>query len=400
MIELSQRISGISPSMTLAISAKANELKAAGEKVINFGVGEPDFNTPAHIIDAAKEAMDKGYTKYVAAAGLPALKKVIAKKLKEDNGLDYDPSQIIVSNGAKHSIFNALFATLNPGDEVLIPKPYWLTYPEVVKSCGGVPVFIYATARHGYKVTAAQVENMITPRTRMLIFNSPCNPTGAVYSEAEIRAIAEVCLKHNLIVLADEIYEKLIYGTEAHFSIAAVSPEVKENTIVINGVSKSYAMTGWRLGYLACPAHLAKAIASFQSHSTSNVNTITQYAAIAALEGDDGAMRDMIAAFGKRREKMLAILDSLKPLGLDYVKPDGAFYIMLLCDRFYGKSYDGRKIAGSMDMADMLLTYAKIAVTPGICFGDDDAVRLSYALAEEDLVEGLRRIEEFCKSVT
>lgn len=399
MIQLSERVKNISPSMTLAISAKANELKAAGEKVINFGVGEPDFNTPAHIIDAAKDAMDKGYTKYVAAAGLPALKNAIVKKFKNENGLDYDPSQIIVSNGAKHSIFNALFATINEGDEVLIPKPYWLTYPEVVKSCGGVPVFIYATARHGYKVTAAQIENMITPKTKMLIFNSPCNPTGAVYTEHEIRAIAEVCLKHDLIVLADEIYEKLIYGGEEHFSIAAVSPEMKERTIVINGVSKSYAMTGWRLGYLACPKELAKAIASFQSHSTSNVNTITQYATIAALEGDDKPMKTMLKAFGERREMMLGILDSLKALGLDYVKPDGAFYIMLLCDKFYGKTYEGKEITGSMDMADMLLTYEKVAVTPGICFGDDDAIRLSYALSKEDLAEGLRRIEEFCKKI-
>lgn len=399
MIKLSQRVATIAPSMTLAISAKANEMKAAGEHVINFGVGEPDFNTPAHIIDAAKDAMDKGYTKYVAAAGLPALKKSICAKLKRDNNLDYEPSQIIVSNGAKHSIFNALFATLDPGDEVLIPKPYWLTYPEVVKSCGGVPVFVYATARHGYKVTAAQIENMITPKTKMLIFNSPCNPTGAVYTEHEIRAIAEVCVRHNIIVLADEIYEKLIYGGETHFSIAAVSPEMKELTIVINGVSKSYAMTGWRLGYLACPANLAKAIASFQSHSTSNVNTITQYATIAALDGDESAMRDMVKAFGERRDKMIAALDDMKALGLDYVKPDGAFYIMLLCDKLYGGKYEGRTIGGSMDMADMLLTEAKVAVTPGICFGDDDAVRLSYALSTEDMLEGLRRIERFVKNI-
>lgn len=280
MIKVSDRISAIAPSMTLAISAKANELKAAGEKVINFGVGEPDFNTPAHIVQAAKDALDKGRTKYVAAAGLPALKKLICKKLKEENNLDYQPSQIIISNGAKHSIFNALFATLNPGDEVLIPKPYWLTYPEVVKSCGGIPSYIYSTPRHGYKITAAQLEAAITPRTTMLIFNSPSNPTGAVYSEKEIRAIAEVCLKHGLIVISDEIYEKLIYGGQAHFSIAEVSPEMKEQTIVINGVSKSFAMTGWRLGYLACPENVAKAIASFQSHSTSNVNTMTHSATI------------------------------------------------------------------------------------------------------------------------
>ncbi len=399
MIEVSNRISRIAPSMTLAISAKANELKAAGVKVINFGVGEPDFNTPEHICKAAKDALDKGYTKYVAAAGLPALKKAVVKKLKTENGLDYDPSQIIISNGAKHSIFNAVFATINPGDEVLIPKPYWLTYPEVVKSCGGVPEYIYATPRHGYKITAAQVEAAIRPQTKMLIFNSPCNPTGAVYSEEEIRAIAEVCVRHNIVVLADEIYEKLIYGGETHFSIAQCSPEMKDLTIVINGVSKSYAMTGWRLGYLACPANVAKAIASFQSHSTSNVNTMTQYAALAAIEGDDKPMKDMIEAFGRRRKAMLEKLDQMKSLNLDYVSPDGAFYVMLLCDKLYGKSYNGKKIHGSMDVADMLLDYKQVALTPGVCFGDDDAVRLSYALSTKDMLEGLDRIAQFAAEV-
>ena len=397
MIQVSDRVSAIAPSMTLAISAKANELKAAGERVINFGVGEPDFNTPEHIVQAAKDALDKGYTKYVAAAGLPALKKAICKKLKDDNGLIYEPSQIIVSNGAKHSIFNALFATINPGDEVLIPKPYWLTYPEVVKSCGGVPVFVMAKARHGYKVTAAQIENMITPKTKMLIFTSPCNPTGAVYTESEIRDIAAVCERHNLLVLSDEIYEKLIYGGQSHFSIASVSDKMKEMTIVINGVSKSYAMTGWRLGYLACAPEIAKAISSFQSHSTSNVNTMTQYAAIAALEGDDKPMKEMIKAFGQRRDKMLEMLDEMKSLGLDYVKPDGAFYVMLLCDNLYGKSYKGKKITGSMDMADLLLTEKKVAATPGVCFGDDDAIRLSYALSLEDMCEGLNKIADFAR---
>ncbi|MDE7329699.1 MAG: pyridoxal phosphate-dependent aminotransferase [Clostridia bacterium] len=396
-MEVSRRISTIAPSMTLAISAKANELKAAGIKVINFGVGEPDFNTPEHICKAAKDALDKGYTKYVAASGLPALKKAVVKKLKTDNNLDYDPSQIIISNGAKHSIFNAIFATINPGDEVLIPKPYWLTYPEVVKSCGGVPEYIYATPRHGYKITAAQVEAAIRPQTKMLIFNSPCNPTGAVYTEKEIRAIAEVCVKHNIVVLADEIYEKLIYGGETHFSIAECSPEMKDLTIVINGVSKSYAMTGWRLGYLACPPAVAKAISSFQSHSTSNVNTMTQYATLAALEGDDKPMKEMIAAFGRRREKMLEKLDEMKALGLDYVKPDGAFYVMLLCDKLYGKSYKGVKLNGSMDVADLLLEHKQVAITPGVCFGDDDAVRLSYSLSTADMLEGLSRIADFAR---
>ena len=399
MIQVSDRIKAIAPSMTLAISAKANELKASGVRVINFGVGEPDFNTPEHICRAAKDALDKGYTRYVAAAGLPALKKAIVKKLKTDNNLEYEPSQIIVSNGAKHSIFNAIFAVINPGDDVLMAKPYWLTYPEVVKSCGGIPEYIYAKPRHGYKITAAQLENAITPRTKMFIFNSPCNPTGAVYTEEEIRAIADVCVEHNIVVLADEIYEKLIYGGETHFSIAQCSPEMKDLTIVVNGVSKSYAMTGWRLGYLACPENVAKAIASFQSHSTSNVNTMTQYAAVAALEGDVKPMENMIAAFGERRKLMLEKLEEMKSLNLDYVKPDGAFYVMLLCDKLYGKRYKGMKIHGSMDVADMLLTHKQIALTPGVCFGDDDAVRLSYALSAEDMLEGLEKIAEFAREV-
>ncbi len=399
MIKVSRRVASIAPSMTLAISAKANELKAAGVRVINFGVGEPDFNTPAHIIAAAKEAMDKGYTKYVAAAGLPALKKAICKKLQRENGLVYDPSQIIVSNGAKHSIFNALFATVDEGDEVIIPSPYWLTYPEVVKSCGGVPVFVQTTRAGGYKMTAEQLEAAITPKTKMLILNSPANPTGSVYVQEEIEKIAHVCVKHNILVLSDEVYEKLIYGGEKHYSIAAVSPEMKELTIVVNGVSKSYAMTGWRLGYLACAPVIAKAIASFQSHSTSNVNTMTQYAAIAALDGPTGPMEEMVAAFGDRREKTLKMLDGYKPLGLDYVKPDGAFYVMLVVDKLFGKSYKGKKIGGSMDVADLLLTEKQVAVTPGVCFGDDEAIRLSYALSFGDIAEGLQKIAEFAAEV-
>lgn len=395
MIKVSDKISSIAPSMTLAISAKANDLKAAGEKVINFGVGEPDFNTPEHIVQAAKDALDAGYTKYIAAAGLPKLKKAIVKKLKVDNNLDYDPSQIIISNGAKHSIFNAVFATINNGDEVLIPKPYWLSYPEIVKSCGGVPVYVMATYRHGYKVTAAQIENMITPKTKVLIFNSPCNPTGGVYTEKEIRKIAEVCERYNLTVISDEVYEKLIYGGQPHFSIASCSQQMKEQTIVINGVSKAYAMTGWRLGYLACPENVAKAISSFQSHSTSNVNTMTQYAALAAISGDQKTTDDMVKAFGKRRDIMLKKLDEMKSLGLDYVKPDGAFYVMLLCDNLYGRFYKDERIRGSMDMADLLLTHKKVAATPGVCFGDDDALRLSYALSEQDIIDGLDRIKEF-----
>lgn len=399
MIKTSKKVSTIAPSMTLAISAKANEMKANGEKVISFGVGEPDFNTPSHIIQAAKDALDKGYTKYVAAAGLPALKKSIAKKLEKDNGLVYSPSQIIVTNGGKHAIYNAMFATINEGDEVIIPSPYWLTYPEVVKCCGGVPVFVETTRENGFKMSAKDFEKAITPSTKMLILNSPSNPTGAVYSREEIGELAKVCLKHNICVLSDEIYEKLVYDGAEHYSIAQYSSEMKELTIIVNGMSKSYAMTGWRSGYIAAPENVAKAIAAFQSHSTSNVNTMTQYASVAALEGDEKPLNDMIAAFSDRRAKMLETLEEMKSVGLDYVKPHGAFYVMLICDGLYGKSYKGQKINGSMDVADMLLTYEKVAITPGVCFGDDSCVRLSYALGMDEMLEGLARIKRFAEQV-
>ena len=396
MIKLTKRVSEISPSMTLAMSAKSAEMKAAGEKVINFGVGEPDFITPEHIIQAAKDAMDAGYTKYVAAAGLPALKKAVCKKFARENALEYDPSQIVISNGGKHAILNAVAAVVEEGDEVIIPSPYWLTYPEVVRFFGGVPVYVPTTRENGFKMTAEQLEAAITPKTAMLIFNSPCNPTGAVYSEEEIKAIAAVCEKHELCVLSDEMYEKLIYDGLKHYSIAQVSPKMKELTILVNGVSKSYAMTGWRLGYLAVSAPVAKAIGSFQSHATSNVNTITQYAALAALEGDQQPLEDMVKAFAGRRLKMLEILDGYKSLGLDYVKPEGAFYVMLVVDKFYGKSCGAKKIEGSMDFSMELLAEQKVAATPGICFGDDSCIRLSYALSLEEMEEGLCRIKDFC----
>ena len=396
MIKLTKRVSENSPSMTLAMSAKSAEMKAAGEKVINFGVGEPDFITPEHIIQAAKDAMDAGYTKYVAAAGLPALKKAVCKKFARENGLEYDPSQIVISNGGKHAILNAVAAVVEEGDEVIIPSPYWLTYPEVVRFFGGVPVYVPTTRENGFKMTAEQLEAAITPKTAMLIFNSPCNPTGAVYSEEEIKAIAAVCEKHELCVLSDEMYEKLIYDGLKHYSIAQVSPKMKELTILVNGVSKSYAMTGWRLGYLAASAPVAKAIGSFQSHATSNVNTITQYAALAALEGDQQPLEDMVKAFAGRRLKMLEILDGYKSLGLDYVKPEGAFYVMLVVDKFYGKSCGAKKIEGSMDFSMELLAEQKVAATPGICFGDDSCIRLSYALSLEEMEEGLCRIKDFC----
>lgn len=383
----------ISPSLTLAISAKAKAMKQAGESVVSFGVGEPDFNTPAHIIDAAKAALDAGYTKYTPSSGLLPLRKAICEKFKRDNGLDYEPSQIIVSNGAKHSIFNACYALLDEGDEVIIPAPYWLTYPEVVKVCGGVPKYLVCPKENKYKFTAEELKAAITPKTKMLIFNSPSNPTGAVYGEEEVRAIAKVCEEAGIFVLSDEIYEKLCYNGVKPFSIAKCSEKMKDLTITVNGVSKTYAMTGWRVGYLAAPKDVAKAIDSFQSHATSNASSISQYATIEALAAPESEIADMVGVFAKRRAKILQLIDGIE--GVRAVEPDGAFYVMLVIDALYGKVYRDKAITNSIEFADALLEAEKVATVPGISFGADDCVRLSYALGEEDIEEGLRRIARF-----
>ena len=397
MERLASRIRSISPSQTLAISAKAKSMKAAGEDVISFGVGEPDFNTPDHIVAAAKEALDKGYTKYTPSSGLAELRRAIADKFKRDNGVTYEPSQIIVSNGAKHSIFNVCFALIEPGDEVIIPAPYWLTYPEVVKVCGGVPVFVEASKEAGFKITPEQLKDAITPKTKMLIFNSPCNPTGAVYSEEEVRALASVCEEAGIFVLSDEIYEKLVYGNTKPFSFAACSEKMKELTITVNGVSKTYAMTGWRIGYLAAPKDVAKAIDSFQSHATSNPNSIAQYATLKALGSPEAALEEMVARFAERRRKMLERISEMK--GAYCIVPDGAFYVMLVVSGAYGKKCGAREITDSVSFADALLDEMKVAVVPGSAFGADDCVRLSYSLSMEDMLEGLRRIDDFLASL-
>lgn len=390
---IASRMSAISPSLTLAITAKAKAMKAAGEPVVSFGVGEPDFNTPKNIIDAAKTALDKGYTKYTPSSGLLPLRKAICEKFKKDNGLDYEPSQIIVSDGAKHSIFNACFALIEEGDEVIIPSPYWLTYPEVVKVCGGVPVYIECKKEDGFKFTPAELAAAITPKTKMLIFNSPSNPTGAVYTEEEVRAIAKVCEEKEIFVLSDEIYEKLCYDGVKPFSVAACSEKMKELTVTVNGVSKTYAMTGWRVGYLAAPKDVAKAIDSFQSHATSNACSISQYAAIEALASPEEEVRKMVDVFADRREKMLARIKKID--GVSAVEPYGAFYVMLVIGGLYGKSYKGKKIDGSIAFSDALLEAEKVATVPGISFGADDCVRLSYSLSSEDIEEGLNRIGRF-----
>ena len=390
---IANRMSALAPSLTLAISAKAKAMKAAGESVVSFGVGEPDFNTPEHIINAAKAALDNGHTKYTPSSGLLPLRKAICEKFEKDNGLIYEPSQIIVSNGAKHSIFNACYAILEEGDEVIIPAPYWLTYPEVVKVCGATPVYIHCKKENKFKFTAEDLKAAITPKTKMLIFNSPSNPTGAVYNEEETRAIAKVCEEAGIFVLADEIYEKLCYNGVKPFSIAKCSEKMQDLTITINGVSKTYAMTGWRVGYLAAPKDVAKAIDSFQSHATSNACSISQYATIEALKSTDEEIGEMVKIFDGRRAKLLKLLSEID--GVQAVEPDGAFYVMMVVDGLYGKSYQGKAITNSIEFADILLESKKVATVPGVSFGADDCVRLSYALSEADLEEGLRRIKKF-----
>ena len=390
---IANRMTTISPSLTLAISAKAKAMKANGESVVSFGVGEPDFNTPEHIINSAKLALDNGHTKYTPSSGLLPLRKAICDKFKKDNGLDYEPSQIIVSNGAKHSIFNACYAILEEGDEVIIPAPYWLTYPEVVKVCGATPVYLNCKKENKFKFSADDLKALITPKTKMLIFNSPSNPTGAVYNEDEVRAIAKVCEDADIFVLSDEIYEKLCYNGVKPFSIAKCSDKMKDLTIVINGVSKTYAMTGWRVGYLAAPKDIAKAIDSFQSHATSNACSISQYATIEALASSDEEIQAMVDVFDKRRARLLDLIAGID--GVASVEPDGAFYVMLVTGGLYGKSYNGKVIDGSIAFADALLDAEKVATIPGISFGADDCVRLSYALSEADIEEGLKRIKRF-----
>jgi len=390
---VAKRMSTLSPSLTLAISAKAKAMKQAGESVVSFSVGEPDFNTPDPIINAAKTALDNGHTKYTPSSGLLPLRKAICEKFKKDNGLEYEPSQIIVSNGAKHSIFNACYALLDEGDEVIIPEPYWLTYPEVVKVCGGVPKYLSCKKENKYKFSAEELKAAITPKTKMLIFNSPSNPTGAVYCEEEVRAIAAVCEEAGIFVLADEIYEKLCYNGVKPFSIAKVSEKMKDLTITVNGVSKTYAMTGWRVGYLAAPKDVAKAIDSFQSHATSNACSISQHATIAALNLPEEEITKMVEVFDGRRAKLLSLIADID--GVKAVEPDGAFYVMLVVGGLYGKSYRGKTIANSIDFADALLEAEKVATVPGVSFGADDCLRLSYSLSEADIEEGLKRIKRF-----
>ena len=392
-MELSRKAQRIEASVTLAITAKAKEMKENGIDVISFGAGEPDFNTPENIINAAIKAMEEGNTKYTSVNGILPLREAICKKFKEDNGLIYKPSQIVVSTGAKQTLANVFLAILNPGDEVIVPNPYWVSYPELIRLADGKAVFVESDESSSYKYTKENLEKTVTEKTKAIILNTPNNPTGTIYNKEELIEIAEFAKKHDLIIVSDEMYEKLVYDGEKHISIASVSDDAYERTIVINGLSKSYAMTGWRLGYCGATEKIAKLMTNIQSHMTSNVCSITQYAAVEALNGPQDKVKEMIVEFEKRRNYMAKTLQEMNNLSI--IKPQGAFYIMINIDKCLGKEINGEKINDSMDFSAKLLEYEKVAVIPGKAFGLDNYVRVSYATSMELIEKGLERINKF-----
>jgi aspartate aminotransferase len=391
-VELANRVKALTPSTTLAITAKAKELKEQGEDVIGLGAGEPDFNTPQHILDAALQSMNEGQTKYTPSAGLPALKKAISKKFITDQGLTYNLNEIIVGNGAKHVLYTLFQVILNDGDEVIIPTPYWVSYPEQVKLAGGIPVYIEGLEKNQFKVTPEQLKRAITKNTKAVIINSPSNPTGVLYTAEELLAIGKVCFEENILIVSDEIYEKLVYGENKHVSIAQLSPELKDQTIVINGVSKSHSMTGWRIGYAAGNKLIIEAMTNLASHSTSNPTTTAQYAAIAAYNGSQQPVEDMRQAF---EERLSIIFDKLVAIpGVTCVKPQGAFYL-------YPNVKKAAELTGFNDVdafVEALLVDAKVAVIPGSGFGTPENIRLSYATSLELLEKAVERIHQFVTS--
>jgi aspartate aminotransferase len=387
-MEISERAAQLTPSLTLSIDSKAKAMKAEGLDVCGFGAGEPDFDTPEHIKQAAIQALESGFTKYTPSAGLPELRQAIADKLQTDNGLTCKPSQIVVSSGAKHSCYNAILATCQAGDEVIIPAPYWVSYPDMVRLAGAEPVILPTTERNSWKMRAEDFENAMTPRTKMLILNSPNNPSGAVYTREELEAIVEVAAEEDIYILSDEIYEKLVYDDVQHVSVASISKEAYDLTITVNGFSKAYAMTGWRLGYLAAPDAVAKACDSIQSHSTSHPVSFAQRGAIAALKGDQQPLVDMRDEFDLRRNYMYDRITKIP--NITAVKPLGAFYILVNISQL-GLS--------SQNFADRLLSKANVAVIPGAAFGDDRTVRLSYATSIDIIKKGLDRFQDFCRTL-
>ena len=386
--KISHRAASLAPSLTLAIDSKAKAMKAAGEDVVGFGAGEPDFDTPHHIKDAAAKALAAGFTKYTPSAGIPELREAIAAKFKRENGLIYKPSQIIVSCGGKHSCYNVILATCEEGDAVIIPAPYWLSYPEMVKLAGAQPVILQTTDKTEFKVTPEQLRAAITPNTRLFILNSPSNPTGSVYSPEEVKALGDICVEKNVLIMSDEIYEHLLYDGAKVKSVASFSPAHYDHTIIVHGLAKAYSMTGWRLGFLAAPEPIAKAIDAVQSHSTSNPTSFAQKGAVEALNGPQDHLPVWLAEYDKRRRYAHAKLNCIP--GITCVNAKGAFYL------FPNISGTGLK---SAEFCAKLLEQEKVAAVPGSAFGADDYIRLSYATSMANIVKGLDRIEKFCKTL-
>lgn len=397
-MEFSKKALSIKPSSTMAISSKATQLKSEGKDIVTFGVGEPDFDTPEHIRKAGIAAIEGGETRYTAAAGTPALRQAVCDKLKRDNGLDYVPAQVIISNGAKHSLMNAFMAILNDGDEVIIPAPYWLSYSEMVKIAGGTPVIIHTKKENQFMLAKEELEAAYTEKTKAVVLTSPSNPTGMVTSYEDLKMVADFAVEKDVFVISDEIYEKLIYDEDKkHISIASLGEEIYNRTIVINGVSKSYAMTGWRIGFAAAPLEIAKLMASLQSHMASNPNTIAQVATLAALNGSQECVDEMCVEFKKRRDYIYEREEAI-PL-IHALKPEGAFYLFVDVTGTYGKKHDGVEIQSAADFASILLEKKFVAVVPCADFGMADYIRLSYATSMELIKKGMDRIEEMVKEL-
>ncbi|HHY97992.1 MAG TPA: pyridoxal phosphate-dependent aminotransferase [Firmicutes bacterium] len=396
-MKLARRVSAISPSKTFGIDSMVQDMRKKGMDVISFGIGEPDFDTPENVKAAGIEAIKQGYTKYTAAAGSIELREAICEKLKRENNLDYQPSQIVVSNGAKHSIYNIMQVLCEEGDEVIIPSPYWLSYPEQVRLMGGIPVFVKAGIEQGFKVTGEALAAAITKRTKIIILNSPCNPTGAVYTKKELEAIAEVAVKHGVYVISDEIYEHFVYDGAQHYSIASFGDEIKSLTLVVNGLSKSHAMTGWRIGYVAGDLEIIRAISNVQSHTTSNPVSISQKAAIAALRDPGVWTRQMVTEFKARRDFLLEKLRDIPDV--ECPVPDGAFYVFPKVSKLYGGRLGARQIKDSASFCEAVLNEARVALIPGSAFGDDECVRISYATSMNKLEEGIHRLKDALKRI-
>lgn len=396
-MKLAERVGKIKPSLTLAVDTKAKAMEKAGLDMVSFGVGEPDFDTPEHIKEAAIQALREGFTKYTPVSGIDELKEAIAFRFKEDLGLDYGPNDVVVTCGGKHALYNIAQALWGPGDAVIVPSPYWVSYPPMILLAGATPIIVSTKEKNGFKLTPEELKSAITPNTRAVILNSPSNPTGSVYSKGELEALGKVILDRDLTVISDDIYDKILFDKLSFFNLAMLGPQFKEKTLIVNGVSKTYAMTGWRIGYLAGPKEVIGAINKIQSHSTSNPNSIAQKASVMALKGPQDFIKQMVDEFDRRRTYIAARLKNLP--GVKAVIPQGAFYIFPNFSSYFGRKVGDRFIGNSLDLADYLLEKALIAVVPGAAFGEDGCLRFSYATSQEQIEKGMDRLEKALKEL-